>query len=188
MRLTPSFILNIIGKPHLHKYKKPSGWPCEPTNLPTPTIPVPHPTAQPADARAAALQAQNDAVAKYKPDNDQLGADIGTYNGANDNWNRIKFNMTQQDFNACFADLGQAYMALSTENTNITAAYEFLGVGQTYFNEAEAETNLMIKVAKYGMAKGQWDSAKNACITAEGAHTSFTTPINDAITIEGNYG
>jgi hypothetical protein len=173
----------------LCRYYKPKGWPCRPIAFRRATegSALVH-AAQPADARNAALQAQNEAATKYNDDNAVLGSDITSYSQTNDNYNRVKHNMTQQDSDACFNDLSQAYMALDTENTHITAAYEFLLSGNNYFDQAEVETNLMIKVSKYGMATGQYNSAKSACTDAEGAHTAFTPKIDAANLILANYG
>jgi hypothetical protein len=133
-----------------------------------------------ADARAAAVTARNAAMAKYEPDNYQLGQDIGQYNTDNAYWTANGAGIPEPDHTNCFNALAGAYSSLDTENVKIGNAYDHIGAGDTNLTNGDNNGNPQMKIMFYNTAKSHYDTAASRCTDAENAHASFVTYISTA--------
>ena len=122
-------------------------------------------------------------MAKYEPDNANLGLDLGQYNTDTSYWNAHKDEITEPDKTTCFNALASAYTSLDTESTKIANAYDHIGAGDTNLTNGDNNGNQMMKIMFYNTAKSHYDTATSRCTDAEAAHTGFVGYISAAESI-----
>lgn len=141
-------------------------------------------------ARSAAADADANATALHDAAAAQLAGDVADYNEAIAVWDRVKGQMSQADFDACFAALTQAATSVGTESNQVAASLGYITSGDNKFNAAQLMNDNPPgpKIMAFNDAKNTYNAAPPCVTTANNAHAAFVTALATANGILSHYG